>query len=400
MKDRINKKLEEIINITQNYNNILTIDDIGLFTGKTGLVLFNFYYYKLTKEIRYADSTTKIITEIIQAINGGENAHTFCNGLAGFGWTMEHLFKNNFTELTNIDFLKNLDHYLYKKMLNDFNSDNYDLLHGAIGAGMYFLNHLSDPKSYEIIVQLIDGLENICIKEIDGSIKWESVIIDIDEKTQHVYDLCLSHGIASIIAFLAKVYAKDIYKEKVIILLNGAVQFLLKHKSVLNNDNSYFPNWVNLDGTSIKSRLAWCYGDLGIGIALFNAAKVTSNIKLEEISLEILLQTTQRKNLETEGIVDAGICHGTSGIALIYLRMYGYTNNNVFKEASEYWLNLTLDLAKFEDGYAGYKTYRMEKYGGWSNDISIIEGIVGIGLVLMSFVSDIETKWDECFLLR
>ena len=47
-------------------------------------------------------------------------------------------------------------------------------------------------------------------------------------------------------------------------------------------------------------------------------------------------------------------------------------------------------MAKFEDGLAGYKKYRMEEYGGWTNDYGFLEGVSGIGLALISAVSDIE----------
>jgi len=57
-------------------------------------------------------------------------------------------------------------------------------------------------------------------------------------------------------------------------------------------------------------------------------------------------------------------------------------------------------MTKFEDGLAGFKSWRTEEYGGLSNDLGFLEGIAGIGLALISSISDIEPAWDECLLLN
>ena len=79
--------------------------------------------------------------------------------------------------------------------------------------------------------------------------------------------------------------------------------------------------------------------------------------------------------------------------------MYNYTQRDEFKQAALYWFDQTLKMAKFEDGLAGYKTWRSIEYGGWQNDYGLLTGIAGIGLALISAVSDIEPAWDECLLL-
>ncbi len=56
-------------------------------------------------------------------------------------------------------------------------------------------------------------------------------------------------------------------------------------------------------------------------------------------------------------------------------------------------------MAIFKDGFCGYKKYRAEEHGGWIPEAGLLEGIAGIGLILISIVSDIEPKWDRCLLL-
>jgi hypothetical protein len=56
-------------------------------------------------------------------------------------------------------------------------------------------------------------------------------------------------------------------------------------------------------------------------------------------------------------------------------------------------------MAVYKDGIAGYKAWHTEKYGGWVAESGLLEGIAGIGLMLVSIVSDIEPKWDRCLFL-
>ena len=103
--------------------------------------------------------------------------------------------------------------------------------------------------------------------------------------------------------------------------------------------------------------MAWCYGDLGIGMAIWQAGKVLKKTEWKEAGLTILLQYTKRRNLFDNYVQDEEICHGTSGIVMIFRRMFLETNRNEFAEATQYWLHRTLQLSTFDNGLAGYKTF-------------------------------------------
>jgi lantibiotic modifying enzyme len=198
---------------------------------------------------------------------------------------------------------------------------------------------------------------------------------------------------------LSKIYKQGIEKEKTLELLNGSVKYLLNQQLDSQKFYSTFPSWVAEDVNPANSRLAWCYGDLGIGIALWLSGNNTENKQRKDQAVEILLKTTQRKSIQDTGVVDTGLCHGSAGIAHIYNRMYKYTDRNEFKDAAEFWFNKTLEMAVHENTLSGFKAYRTEEYGGPYEDFGFLEGIAGIGLTLISAVSDIEPAWDECLLL-
>jgi len=393
----IEKKIDQIFEVLISEKKF---EENGLLTGKTGIGLFYVFYSKFVKDEEIMNEGIKLITETFEDIvNNKFTLPTFCDGIAGYTWALEFLADNKILDKKDIEeFLEQINEYLFNNMINYIKMTNYDYLHGGIGVGLYFLKQVENSKLVEnYIIELIDNIEKISEIETDGSIKWKS-LLDFEKNTMG-YNLGLSHGLASIIAFLSKVYKKGIYKDKVKYLLEGAVKYLLKTKLETSKHKSYFTSWICNEELPSSSRLAWCYGDLGIAIAIYQAAKTLNNNEWEQIAIEIFLFASKRIDLQKELVFDAGICHGTSGIAHIFNRMYLYTNVIEFKEASEYWFEKTIEKATHKDGLAGFKAWHTEKNGGWVNEYGILEGIAGIGLALISVVSDIDPSWDECLLL-
>jgi lantibiotic modifying enzyme len=390
------EKLSEISDVLLKNTEKLK-DSIGLMGGKAGVALFFFYYAQLTMEEKYVDYAHELITEIFDIINKESCIHTFAGGLAGVGWMMEHLAQNDFVEADTDEILQDLDPFLHKSMLFDIENGNYDFLHGAVGIGTYFLDRLSKKESKDYLIELVDLLDKISHQKGEGKIAWESVLDH--EKGTKGYNLSLSHGIASIIVFLAKMLEKGIFIEKVSHLLNGAVNYLLSYTLDPKKYHSHFPSWISEENPSSPSRLAWCYGDLGIGMALLQAGRAAGNKEWEEKALNTLLHSTGRRDLKENAVIDVGLCHGAAGIAHIYNRMYHATGRDIFRETALYWLDHTQKMAVYEDGYAGYKAWHTEKYGGWVAEAGLLEGIAGIGLMLISIASDIEPKWDRCLFL-
>jgi lantibiotic modifying enzyme len=372
-------------------------NNIGLMGGKIGVALYFFYYARLCGEDKYADYAVDLISGIFDVINNDFTYHTHAGGLAGIGWSIELLAQNEFIDTDTNEVLEALDPYLHKTMIYDIQSENYDFLHGAVGNGTYFLSRLSNPKAKEYLEELVDELDKISQKDEDGAIKWSSIL---DRETgKKGYNLSLSHGIAAIIAFLGKVVEAGIHKEKASRLLKGAVQYLLKYKLDREKFASNFPSWISEEDPLTQSRLAWCYGDLGIGTSLWHTARSVGNKEWEKIAGDVLLDSTSRRDIQQNAVIDAGLCHGAAGIMHIYNRAYHYTGNEVFKETALYWAEQTLKLAKFDDGYAGYKAWHTEKYGGWQPEAGFLEGVTGIGLAFISMISDVEPAWDRSLYL-
>jgi lantibiotic modifying enzyme len=335
---------------------------------------------------------------IISEINNGFYCHTYCSGISGFLWSLKYMIYYGVLDEMDCDIFNQFRTFLYTNMKEDLKANNWDFFHGAIGVGLFFMSDRVNDQSLEYVNELIIAMEDLSTVEHKGIFKWKSSVISNGNPLE-VYNLGLAHGIPSIIAFLTKAYKNGINKEKSQKLLMGAIKYVLKNQNDVEKTNCYFPNWISDDDGSRYSRLAWCYGDLGIAVTLYNAAKVLDDISLEDFALKVLRYNTFRRDLESVSVIDAGLCHGTAGIAHIFYRMYWNTREEIFRDAATFWFDKTLEMSRYPVGLAGYKAVFSEEYGGTQNDYGILEGIAGIGLAMHSWITQTEPTWDECLLL-
>ncbi|MBK9108647.1 MAG: hypothetical protein IPM92_09870 [Saprospiraceae bacterium] len=215
------------------------------------------------------------------------------------------------------------------------------------------------------------------------------------------YNLGLAHGIPSILCFLSKTYAKGINKSLSKKLLDGSVNWLLKHKCNIANVSIY-PEVVYENSNNNFSRLAWCNGDLGVAICLWQAGNSLGKKSLLEESLIILDSSISRTHKMETLVMDNCLCHGATGIAHIYNNFYQITKLKKIKTAAINWYKVVLEMKTLTDDSGFYKTWSIDDNDieVWTNNCGILNGVAGIGLSLISSISKIKPSWDSCLLLR
>lgn len=392
MIDNLQSVLKKINNIVNEQ--YASRKQLGLCSGLSGAALFQFYYSRYTQDNEISNSGIDILGECISQINNGYIYPTFCDGFAGLTWLFDHLEQQNFIDLDTID-LDSFDNYLYNSMLLDFDKKNYDFLHGAIGYTVYFLERFKNSKQenklrYKSYIEsFIEFLENSSVRGEKG-IMWLSKDY---ETGNEVYNLGLSHGVASIIGILNQLCDTKEFSVRCSPLLMGAVNELLNYKNDIELFPSYFPSWISFSSQEYykKSRLGWCYGDLGIGLQLFYTSKILKNTDLETESIEILTHCATRRSPEQTSVDDGAVCHGAFGNALIFNNIYVNTGKMIFREARDYWLEKGIELS-FEDD-------KLLKIGqNELKEISLLTGVAGIGLSIISCLSDLN-KWENSIML-
>ncbi len=389
------KKLEEItVSIEEE---LPRIQRIGLLGGIAGLSVFFFYYARMTGKIKYYDISSQLLSQSIQSLPHLQ-PDTFSKGYAGILWAYQHL-KNHYS----IDFTpplipKNIHTILTDFMMDELSKLNYDPLHGAIGYGTYFLEYQPSDEVSSYLSNLVKGLKKISHKK--GKKRYWETINEIHSLKG--VNSGLTHGMAGIVVFLTRLYKTGICKEIVKDLLEGAVEYFLYLHDLMQTKAqsiSCFPVWVSSDGQLSSGTLALGFGDLSIALALWHASNVLENNVWKEKAINVFSKSLTRNTKETNVIKDASLSLGTSGMAHIYNRIYHYTGDERFKEAARYWLFETLEMGKNETGVAGYSAWRGESVNRRDKEFGIIEGIAGIGLVLISSISPIEPLWDKCLMV-
>jgi lantibiotic biosynthesis protein len=374
----------------------------SLISGDLSVVLFHLHTFEYTQDSKLFDRAVEKLEEYLDKIVIENINPTYCTGFAGLGFLVEFIEQKDWIEIDTNDLLGEIDEYIYDKMMTLINQGNYDFLHGAIGIGFYFIYRSRKNKHAKKYVEdLILALESQSIDDGNGGLKWN--FFDFKRYTiiEGEYNMGLSHGIPSILSFLLKTHNAGILSEKSLALAKSTTQFILSTRLISGKAISTFPDYINKQAnTAVSTRLAWCYGDLGVCCALWQAANTFDDQSLRNEVLTIMRSAANRLSYQETGIMDAGLCHGSSGAAHIFQRFYDWTNEEAFKIAADYWYNVILEMATFKDGYAGYKAHAPEEYGGDSPNASFLEGVSGVGLVLLYKISGIDPSWEELLFIR
>jgi lantibiotic modifying enzyme len=213
----------------------------------------------------------------------------------------------------------------------------------------------------------------------------------------------IPHGSNGIALFLLKCCEVYNLHVELMPILESYVNRLIDQLSIKKNKLKYCYFSNEASGTG---KLGWCYGDQSIAFTLLRYYEVFDSERAKEKSYELIHQAAA-KSLKQTGVryysqydfYDLCLCHGTSGIAYMWHKMYQITNDDNLKALADDWLNITLDslevfLPQLE------KISRLEK-GNREFDTSMgfLNGLSGVGLVLISFLNPKLSNWDKLLLL-
>lgn len=357
------------------------------------------------------DHSLKCLNIAIERLSNAPAMHSgFHGGKAGFGWMVQHIIsvlsddeisgKGN----TEDDPLLELDRYILR-LLSDENSfsQNFDLISGYVGIGIYWLERLPCKNALLGVRATLDALETLSMKTSAG-ITWftrPSLVPPTQRKSapSGYYNLGVAHGVPGVIAFLAQAttltMAKDIVR-KASTLLAGSMDWLFAQQRPPDSISRY-SSWIIPGHGCEDSRIAWCYGDLGIASVLQLVAERTQN-ETWEFEARSLISRCALRQLNSK-VYDAPLCHGALGNAHIYNRAYQAHHDETYKQAAINWVHKGLDLRKFGAGIGGYYAWRRDSVPHEQADASFLSGAVGVALALLSIVAPIEPQWDRSMLL-
>ncbi|AZA81669.1 hypothetical protein C1637_03590 [Chryseobacterium lactis] len=373
----------------------------GLLNELGGLCLFYFYHGKIFNDPESLDKGSILVDHILEGIKASikYNNYRFSTGAAGLGWLLKFLHKEEFVDFEVEDALSDLDEYIYNYAIEEINRDNYDFLHGAIGALYYFTEGAHKTNHY--IDNIVSKLALRTESTIYNKPYWPSFNVSEGKRYDDTLNFGLSHGQPAIVSVLSKVYQLNSSNE-LKILLNDATSAMLDFK-FKTKKNSLFPTMTSAaesieHNMSRGSRLGWCYGDLGMGISLWDVGTAIQNEDFKSIALGCINFSAPKRDLNINSIKDAGVCHGSAGVMHIFNK-FSYLNKEAdYSEAIEYWKNITIEMIhseeeKYETGHSAWHNER-----GYYNDFGFLQGLSGVGLSLLSLI-DPDIKWGDVLLM-
>jgi hypothetical protein len=278
----------------------------------------------------------------------------------------------------------------------------FDLINGVVGAGVYLLARLPRITARRALEQLVRRLEERAEPSGRG-LAWRTPP-KAPRRGQipgRVFDLGLAHGIAGIVALLAKLRVHGISPRRTHTLLRGGVNWLFDQR--LDRHNLQFPAFAAERTEPKPTRAAWCYGDPGVSIAVFSAARALGDRKAAAEALDIARKVAGL-SLKQSGTRDACLCHGSAGMAQIFNRLYQATGDEAMREAASAWLVRALESRRAPGGAAGFLFWgspqpASDLPGDFWADRTLLTGSLGVGLALASACSEAPPVWDRMLLL-
>ncbi|MEZ4687173.1 MAG: lanthionine synthetase LanC family protein [Bacteroidia bacterium] len=92
---------------------------ISLTSEDAGLVIFFHYLKKITGEEKYGAYAESLLANCVQAINEQHCKYNFADGIAGFGWMINHLAAEGFVDDDVDSFLADVDGFMIQCLNHD-----------------------------------------------------------------------------------------------------------------------------------------------------------------------------------------------------------------------------------------------------------------------------------------
>jgi hypothetical protein len=352
----------------------------------------------------HGERATELLDSAIEGMGSSYAPWSLYSGFPGLAWVVEHLKgwlidgEDEDGEDPGEEIAVSLRDHLG---MSPWRGD-HDLISGLAGLGVYALERLPRPWGKECLESVVARLAEKAERRPEGT-TWRTVPEALIPQVAEIFpqgnwDLGVAHGVPGVIAVLAQACAEGL-EDCARPLLDGAVAWTLAQR-LPPGERSIFPHVVAPDRLPGPSRLAWCYGDLGVAVTLLLAARTVGEPDWEREALAAA-RACARRPPETSGVVDAGFCHGAAGNAHLFNRIFQATGDPLFADAARHWLERTLEMKRPGEGTAGWVSWDPGDVtrGGWQADPSFLGGAAGIGLALLAAASPVEPDWDRLLLV-
>jgi lantibiotic biosynthesis protein len=377
---------------------------VSLESGRPGLALF--YAYLDRAGLGGGEAAARLLGGGLERLGAVDMGVSLCSGLAGVGWGAAHLARLGVLAGPDPAAIhRHVETRVRAEIDRLATSDgavNYDLLFGVVGLGVYALERPPEPDGVALLERVVARLDARAERQTVGITWWTppTLTYDQDAFPNGWYNLGAAHGVPGVIALLGLACRAGVATDRARLLLDGAVSWMLARR-LPTAARSVFPAWVGTGVEARPSRLAWCYGDLGLAAALLVAARAVSELSWERAAIEVALHAA-RRSADQSGVVDAPICHGAIGVGHVFNRIYQATGERALGEAARFWLERGLAMRRPGGKLGGFYSVTAGSDATIARRVAyrgILNGAAGIGLALLAATTEVEPEWDRLLLL-
>jgi len=394
----------DIINNIYSLNIIpKKFESTSIYYGTLGRFFFN-YFFSITSNNKCEEQAIKFINEAEKQIQKNNfHSSTLSLGLAGYieGMNIVNSQSEIFDEK---EYLCDVYKALTNSCVSLIKEGNFDFYTGCIGIIHVLENAYQRNPQYMLpfINKIVSSFENqkIDLPHFITNQKYKTKKQENDILQSPHYICGLAHGLSSVIMVFSKlivitgnVYLKDLtYK---------LIDLILKYKNPeIKKTEPLYLERIYIDEKIVKNtyhpRLAWCYSDLTLGWAFLKTGMNLKDDNMLKIAQEVLHHTVIMDNAlklaESSNVIC--LCHGSAGNAYIYKKIYEETGNDIFFNSFKKWEK------KAFDNYSKNQIYFNYDANMYVPNYTMMDGIIGYGLFLLSLENKECNSWNSLLLLN
>jgi hypothetical protein len=367
----------------------------ALLVREPGFALFYAYLDRLLPRAAHRRRALGFLEKAIACVPAMSHKPFFSHGFSGTAWAVEHLggwiMPRDPSDNDDVD-------AALLHLVDEAPGLAYGLQYGLVGFGVYAVERLPHPAGRRLLERIVARLAREAIPA-RGGLSWRSLPFwhvrpGAERMDEEVVLPGVMGGVAGVVGLMGAAVRHRIAGRTARRLLEGALTWLWSVR-----EGGLFPARV---------QLSWSTGSLGIAAVSLAAARAAGLARWEARALALARRLARAEGAEGR-VRDATLGNGAAGAAHMFHRIHRASGEAEFAEAARRWTGRLLARRRPGTGMAGYRVHigawerrflgRPDHPVGWIGLPGLINGVAGIGLVLLSEVHGLDPAWDRALLI-
>ena len=359
---------------------------VSLFGREPGFALYHAYAGGADHE----DLARECLTTAVERLQLALHRPYFAYGFSGLAWTLQHLDGWNRRGRRRQPSTRSISQ---SATVVDSNAScpDFALAKGLVGYAIYAHERLPRPRARATLERIVERLVAQGERS-DAGLAWRIPVERVNPNTVDQYPngmlvVGAMEGTTGVISALAAAARVGITAAEAAIA--EALPWIATHVRA---------GVPAVAGGKIVPP-SWAHGGVGIAAALLATGRPDCRELGLAVARDALAQPVE--------VRDASFMRGSAGVAHSFNRIYQATGDDAYRVAACAWLEHVLAQHRPSTPCGGYvfwgdewvADYIPELVGGWIEQAGLLEGIAGVGLVLLAATTAVEPKWDRCMLL-